>query len=126
MLPILLLAVVGTVTSTLIVASGLYYGSYFYRNLHANYENQNNRYLSNAFDDNFLQIPLSMMECLAYGALISSTDPVSTLSIFSEVKVDPSLFYLVFGESVLNDAIAITVFKVASSYVGMVVSGVYE
>jgi sodium/hydrogen exchanger 8 len=47
----------------------------------------------------------------------NSTDPVSTLACFSSLRVDPMLFYLVFGESVLNDAIAITVFKVASRYV---------
>ena len=60
----------------------------------------------------------SVMECVAYGALISSTDPVSTLAIFTEHRVDPSLFYLVFGESVLNDAVAITIFKVANSFIG--------
>jgi NhaP-type Na+/H+ or K+/H+ antiporter len=30
---------------------------------------------------------------------------VSTLAVFAELKVDPTLFYLVFGESVLNDAV---------------------
>lgn len=28
------------------------------------------------------------------------TDPVSTLAVFTELRVDPTLFYLVFGESV--------------------------
>lgn len=44
-------------------------------------------------------------ELLTFGALISATDPVSTLAVFSEKRVDPHLFYLVFGESVLNDAV---------------------
>jgi len=43
--------------------------------------------------------------------LISATDPVSTLAVFAELKVDPTLFYLVFGESVLNDAVAIVLFR---------------
>jgi hypothetical protein len=43
---------------------------------------------------------LSFIECIAFGSLLSSTDPVATLSIYSSLKVDPSLFYLVFGESV--------------------------
>lgn len=43
---------------------------------------------------------LSLMEGLTFGSLISATDPVSTLAVFTELKVDPTLFYLVFGESV--------------------------
>jgi sodium/hydrogen exchanger 8 len=43
---------------------------------------------------------LQLAECLTFGALISATDPVSTLAVFAELKVDPNLFYLVFGESV--------------------------
>ena len=44
-------------------------------------------------------------ELLTFGALISATDPVSTLAVFQAKRVDPQLFYLVFGESVLNDAV---------------------
>ena len=45
-------------------------------------------------------VSLSIMEALAFGSLISATDPVSTLAVFSDLKIDPGLFYLVFGESV--------------------------
>ena len=45
----------------------------------------------------------SFTELLAYGALLSSTDPISVLAVFQAKKVDPQVFYLVFGESVLND-----------------------
>lgn len=53
------------------------------------------------------------MEALIFGALISAVDPVATLSIMGneELHVDPLLYSLVFGESVLNDAIAINLFK---------------
>eukprot|EP01038_Epipyxis_sp_PR26KG_P009173 gene9173-12371_t len=61
---------------------------------------------------------LTLMECVAFGLLLSSTDPVATLAIYSSLKVDPTLFYLVFGESVLNDAIVITIFKVTTKYIG--------
>eukprot|EP00957_Ditylum_brightwellii_P136882 10438634-Ditylum_brightwellii.AAC.1 len=47
----------------------------------------------------------SFAELLTFGGLISATDPVSTLAIFQAKRVDPHLFYLVFGESVLNDAV---------------------
>ncbi|KAG7374479.1 Na+/H+ antiporter NhaP like protein [Nitzschia inconspicua] len=52
----------------------------------------------------------SLAELLTFGALISSTDPVSTLAVFQAKRVDPRLFYLCFGESVLNDALAIVLF----------------
>jgi solute carrier family 9 (sodium/hydrogen exchanger), member 8 len=53
------------------------------------------------------------MEALIFGSLISAVDPVATLSIMGneELHVDPLLYSLVFGESVLNDAIAISLFK---------------
>jgi sodium/hydrogen exchanger 8 len=54
---------------------------------------------------------VSLLELLAFGALISATDPVSTLAVFSSKKVDPHLFYLVFGESVVNDAVGLVLFE---------------
>jgi sodium/hydrogen exchanger 8 len=63
-------------------------------------------------------VSLSVMECIAFGSLISSTDPVSTLVVFKSLKVDQTLFYLVFGESMLNDAIALTIFNTASRFIG--------
>ena len=57
-------------------------------------------------------------ELLTFGSLISATDPVSTLAVFQAKKVDPQLFYLVFGESVLNDAVGLVLFKTFSRFVG--------
>lgn len=58
------------------------------------------------------------MEALLFGALISAVDPVATLSIMGndELNVDPLLYSLVFGESVLNDAIAISLFRTFFKY----------
>lgn len=50
---------------------------------------------------------LSMIESFAFGSLISAVDPVATLAIFQALDVDPILYMLVFGESVLNDAVSI-------------------
>jgi len=60
------------------------------------------------------------MEALLFGALISAVDPVATLSIMGnpELNCDPLLYSLVFGESVLNDAVAIVLFRVFYSYYG--------
>lgn len=50
---------------------------------------------------------LSFVESCAFGSLISAVDPVATVAIFHALNVDPVLNMLVFGESILNDAIAI-------------------
>lgn len=47
----------------------------------------------------------------AFGSLISAVDPVATLAIFHALDVDPTLNMLVFGESVLNDAVSIVMTK---------------
>ena len=53
------------------------------------------------------------IECLIFGALISATDPVAVLAMLNspEVNVPPTLYSLIFGESILNDAIAIVLFN---------------
>lgn len=62
--------------------------------------------------------PNNPMEALLFGALISAVDPVATLSIMGspELQCDQLLYSLVFGESVLNDAIAIVLFKTFHKY----------
>ncbi|PSN33069.1 Sodium/hydrogen exchanger 8 [Blattella germanica] len=50
---------------------------------------------------------LSFVESFAFGSLISAVDPVATVAIFHAMDVDPVLNMLVFGESILNDAVAI-------------------
>ena len=50
---------------------------------------------------------LRLTDALAFGALISAVDPVATLAIFSAMDVEPILNMLVFGESILNDAVSI-------------------
>jgi len=53
---------------------------------------------------------LPFMESLLFGTLISSIDPVSILAIFSNFGVDPQLTVLVFGESMMNDGVALVLF----------------
>lgn len=50
---------------------------------------------------------LDLRESFAFGSLISAVDPVATLAIFHALDVDPTLNMLVFGESILNDAVSI-------------------
>ncbi|PIN20050.1 Sodium/hydrogen exchanger protein [Handroanthus impetiginosus] len=62
----------------------------------------------------YLMYKLPFVECLMFGALISATDPVTVLSIFQELGTDVNLYALVFGESVLNDAMAISLYRTMS------------
>ncbi|CAE7471736.1 SLC9A8 [Symbiodinium necroappetens] len=69
-------------------------------------------------------LKLELAECLAFGAMISSTDPVTTLAIFKEQSLAEKgrghLYYSVLGESILNDAVAIALF---GSFADLVRSG---
>ena len=42
---------------------------------------------------------------------------MSTLAVFSAKKVDLQLFYLVFGESVVNDAVGLVLFDTCSKII---------
>lgn len=59
---------------------------------------------------------ISFVEAISVGATLSATDPVTILAIFNTYKVDPQLYTLIFGESILNDAIAIVLFETAQKY----------
>jgi hypothetical protein len=85
--PIALLAVLGTTVSALVIAFFLDFVN------------------DMGWMDGRQDFRPAFSELLTFGALISATDPVSTLAVFQEKRVDPQLFYLVFGESVLNDAV---------------------
>lgn len=54
-----------------------------------------------------MAIKMTFLETLHFGCIISATDPVTTLAIFTDLNVDPTLNGLVLGESLLNDAVAI-------------------
>ncbi|GBM69266.1 Na(+)/H(+) exchanger protein 7, partial [Araneus ventricosus] len=55
-------------------------------------------------------INLHLVECLVFSALISAVDPVAVLAIFQEIGVNKNLYFLVFGESLLNDAVTIVLY----------------
>ena len=65
--------------------------------------------------------PLAFLPALAFGALISTTDPVAVISLFKEVGAPKRLVMLVDGESLFNDATAIVAFLVV---MGLVSGGV--
>lgn len=56
---------------------------------------------------------LTVTDSFAFGSLISAVDPVATIAIFNALNVDPVLNMLVFGESILNDAVSIVLTNTA-------------
>ncbi len=92
LVPILLLAVLGTLLSTIIVGEIITW---------------------------VLDIPL--LAALAFGALISATDPVAVIAFFRNLGVSKRLQMLVEGESLFNDGVAIVLFNMA---IGFAVSGI--
>eukprot|EP00658_Telonema_sp_P-2_P070129 TRINITY_DN59738_c0_g1_i1.p1 TRINITY_DN59738_c0_g1~~TRINITY_DN59738_c0_g1_i1.p1 ORF type:complete len:493 (-),score=131.77 TRINITY_DN59738_c0_g1_i1:283-1761(-) len=91
---ILAFAVLGTTISTTVIALG----SYAYSHLD-----------SSALDAS------DPLECLLFATLISAIDPVATLATFEHVGANPMLYNLVFGESVLNDAVCVVMFQALMS-----------
>ncbi|KAH6984935.1 Sodium/hydrogen exchanger family-domain-containing protein [Ilyonectria robusta] len=61
-------------------------------------------------------LDISFIDAISVGATLSATDPVTILAIFNTYKVDPKLYTIIFGESILNDAIAIVIFETAQKY----------
>jgi len=58
----------------------------------------------------------AMQDAMVFGALISETDTVTIISLFSSLKVEKNLFANVFGESVFNDAVALVLYRTAVKF----------
>jgi len=82
------LAVFGTLISTLVVGYGIHY---------------------------FLGLPI--LVALLFGAVISPTDPISVLAIFKRLGVNERLSMIVEAESLFNDGIAVVMFGVIQSVI---------
>ena len=55
---------------------------------------------------------------MLYASLIVAVDPVAVLMLFQEIGVDPNLYFLVLGESLLNDAVTVVLYKIVVNFLG--------
>lgn len=80
-------------------------------------------------------LEMPFMTAYLFGCVISSTDPIAVLSIFKQLGVPKKLQLLVDGESFLNDATSVVMFRILSVFalgteqafgVDSAVNGVYD
>lgn len=90
---IAVLAVGGTIASTLLIGLGSWY----------------------ALRAVGVQLPFDY--CLVFGALISPTDPIAVLGILKSARVDRSLETTIAGESLFNDGVGVVMFTLVLSLV---------
>lgn len=64
----------------------------------------------------FFYLNFDFKASLALGAIISSTDPICILGAFKDFTVDPNFYQLIFGESLMNDAVSIVFYEAGVDY----------
>lgn len=84
-------ATVGTVLSTLIIGYSLFWLS------------------------GLTLTKLSFSENMTYASLVSSIDPVAVIAVMESMHVNDDLFYVCFGESTMNDGVAIVLYNLFMS-----------
>ncbi|XP_017279280.1 sodium/hydrogen exchanger 1 isoform X2 [Kryptolebias marmoratus] len=59
---------------------------------------------------------VGILPCLLFGSIISAVDPVAVLAVFEEIHINELLHILVFGESLLNDAVTVVLYHLFEEF----------
>ncbi|GCB74797.1 hypothetical protein scyTo_0003889 [Scyliorhinus torazame] len=59
---------------------------------------------------------ITLLPNLLFGSIISAVDPVAVLAVFEEIHINELLHILVFGESLLNDAVTVVLYHLLEEY----------
>ncbi|XP_063055297.1 sodium/hydrogen exchanger 1 isoform X2 [Engraulis encrasicolus] len=94
---ILIFAVVGTLWNTFFIG-GLLYGICQLEQTHLG--------------------QVDLLACLLFASIISAVDPVAVLAVFEEIHINELLHILVFGESLLNDAVTVVLYHLFEEFAG--------
>ncbi|XP_055839630.1 uncharacterized protein LOC129907435 isoform X5 [Episyrphus balteatus] len=94
---ILLMAVVGTIFNVATIGSSLWACG-----------------LTGIYGDES-QTP-KLLDTFIFASLISAVDPVAVLAVFEEIHVNEILYIVVFGESLLNDAVTVVMYHMMEVY----------
>lgn len=61
-------------------------------------------------------VDLPFLHVFLFSSLISAVDPVAVLAVFEEIHVNEVLYIVVFGESLLNDAVTVVMYHMFEAY----------